>query len=251
MEYTVNKLSKLAGVSVRTLHYYDDIGLLRPARVSSSGYRIYGGREVDLLQQILFYRELGVGLQEIKEIVTAEDFSVVNSLESHLISLVEKRKQLDLLIANVENTIKARKGDVVMADKEKFEGFKQKLIEDNEKQYGKEAREKYGDEAVEASYKKIKGMTKEKYEEAENLNAEFAETLKEAYAEGDPASELAQKACDLHRRWLTMFYSGYNKEYHKGLAQMYVCDERFTQYYDKIAKGSASFLRDAINIYCK
>ena len=136
-----------------------------------------------------------------------------------------------------------------MTDKEKFEGFKQKLIDDNEKQYGKEIREKYGDEQVEMSNKKFKNMTEEQYAQVEKLNAELTDTLKEAFKTGDPAGELAQKAAGLHRQWLSYFWNSYSKEAHAAVTQMYVDDARFTAYYDKEQPGTAEFLRDAVLIY--
>lgn len=249
MEYTVQKLGKLAGVSARTLRYYDEIGLLKPSEINSSGYRIYGRSEVDRLQQIMFYRELGVSLESIKAIVTAPSFEGAKALKKHREKLVEKRAQLDTLIANVDKSIALTEGRVTMSDKEKFEGFKQKMIDENEKKYGLEIRVKYGDETVNKSNRKIKNATQEQLAEVEKLSVEITKTLKEAFATGDPAGELAQKAADLHRRWLSFFWDGYTKEAHAGLAQMYVDDDRFTAYYDKEQPGTAVFLRDAIFIY--
>jgi DNA-binding transcriptional MerR regulator len=249
MEYTVQKLGEMAGVSTRTLRYYDEIGILKPARINSSGYRIYGKSEVDKLQQILFYRELGVDLESIKDIVTAPSFYGINALIEHRGKLLVKREQLDLLIATIDKTIAASEGRVTMSDNEKFEGFKQKMLDDNEKNYGKEIRSKYGDEQVEKSNKKFKDMTKEQHEEWEKLGANVLDTLKAALETCDPAGELAQKTADLHREWLSYTWSSYTKEAHAGLAEMYVNDERFTAYYDKVQPGAAAFLRDAILIY--
>jgi len=109
MEYTVQNLGKLAGISTRTLRYYDEIGILKPARINSSGYRIYGQAELDRLQQILFYRELGVSLIDIKNIINEPSFDGINALIEHRLKLLEKRKQIDLLIANVEKTIANKK----------------------------------------------------------------------------------------------------------------------------------------------
>lgn len=251
MEYTINKLAKLAGISTRTLRYYDEFGLLSPVRMRSNGYRIYGQKEVDRLQQILFYRELGIPLEEIKKMISFKDFDGAAALQSHLIALLAKRKQLDLLIANVEKTIKAAKGETIMSDKEKFDGFMQKLVEDNEQKYGQEIRAKYGDDIVDRSNAKVKGMTREQYAEVERLTLALNETLKAAFEQGDPASELAQKACELHKEWLCYFWDHYSKEAHIGVTQMYVDDPRFTAYYDKIAVGCAAFLRDAVLLYCK
>ncbi len=250
MEYTIQKLAKLAGVSTRTLRYYDEIDLLKPARINSSGYRIYGKREVDVLQQILFYRELGVNLQDIKQIVLDPNFDGAKALENHRKQLLEKRYQLDRLIENVEKTIEEKKGKIKMTDKEKFEGFKKKAIEENERKYGKKLREKYGEEAVEKSNQKFMNMTEEEHAEAERISTELMETLKEAMENGDPASELGQKAAELHKKWLTFYWPEYSKEAHANLAEMYVADERFTAYYDdSVQAGTAKFLRDAIRIY--
>ncbi|MDQ1004989.1 DNA-binding transcriptional MerR regulator [Neobacillus niacini] len=249
MEYTIQKLASLAGVSTRTLRYYDEIGILKPARINSSGYRIYGQEEVNTLQQILFYRELGVGLDSIKGIVTAPSFDGAKALREHREKLLEKREQLDILIANVNKTIALTEGRITMSNKEKFEGFKKKMIEDNEKKYGKEIRDKYGKESVEASNAKVMNMTEEQYQEVTALAEQIHTTLAEAFKTGDPAGELAQKAAHLHKQWLTYYWKDYSKEAHAGLAQMYVDDERFTAYYDKEQPGTAVFLRDAIHIY--
>lgn len=251
VEYTINKLAKLSGVSTRTLRYYDEIGLLTPVRMSSNGYRIYGKNEIEKLQQILFYRELGVPLNDIKHIISSQDFDGVVALENHLNSLILERVRINLLIKNVTNTISSMKGEMDMSDKEKFEGFKQNLIDENEKNYGKEIREKYGDDTVNKSNFKVKNMTKKQYDEIEKLSLELNTTLKTAFEIGDPASEIAQKACELHKNWLCYYWDEYSKEAHMGLAQMYVDDPRFTAYYDKLGEGCTVFLRDAIMIYCK
>ncbi|NLV99815.1 MAG: MerR family transcriptional regulator [Clostridiales bacterium] len=249
MEYTVHELAELAGITARTIRYYDEIGLLKPARINSSGYRIYRGAEVDRLQQIMFYRELGVGLSDIKNIMNSPLFNRIEALKEHRARLIEERKRLEMLIANVEKTIDMLEGRIIMTDKEKFEGFKQKMIQENELKYGREAREKYGNEAVDASNRKLMNMTEEEYAALQKLTNELNETLKAACETGDPGSQLAQKACELHRQWLMFFWGSYSKEAHMGLAQMYVDDERFKAYYDNIAPGCAGFLRDAMRIY--
>ncbi|MCL2420833.1 MAG: MerR family transcriptional regulator [Defluviitaleaceae bacterium] len=269
MEYTINKLAKLAGISTRTLRWYDECGLLKPHRINSNGYRIYGQSEIDRLQQILFYRELGVELSEIGHILAAKEFDGLVAMQKHYDALCAKQKQLSSLIANVEKSIKAMKGEINMSDHEKFEGFKQNLINDNEQKYGDEIRTKYGNDVVNRSNAKIKGMTKAQYAEVEALSQQLNETLKAAFEQGDPSSELAQKACELHKRWLCYYWDEYSKEAHMGVVQMYVDDERFAAYYDKIAPVSsfasqnqpsaaghlsgtrcAVFLRDAVRVYC-
>lgn len=249
MEYTVQKLSRLSGVSPRALRYYDEIGLLKPARINSSGYRIYGQAQVAKLQQILFYRELDVSLENIKEIINAPQFRAEDALARHREKLLEKRGRLDRLIANLEKTLAAMEGGAAMSDEEKFAGFKEKLIQENEAKYGKEIREKYGEVTVSRSNKKVRDMSEEQYAEVTRLGEEVLETLQAAFETGDPAGEPAQKAADLHRRWLCYFWTEYTKEAHRGVAQMYVDDARFTAYYDKRQPGLAAFLRDAVFIY--
>ncbi|WP_077622369.1 MerR family transcriptional regulator [Sediminibacillus massiliensis] len=249
MEYTVKKLGMLAGVSTRTLRYYDEIGLLKPARINSSGYRIYGQSEVDKLQQILFYKELGMELEKITEIIHDPSFEAVDALMDHHTKLLAKRKQLDLLIANVEKTINAKEGRKKMTDKEKFEGFKKSLIDENERKFGKEIRNKYGDKTVDRSNEKFLDMNQEEYEEVTGLAEQIHDTLAEAFKTGDPASDIAQKAAHLHKQWLTYYWPKYSKEAHAGVAQMYVDDDRFKAYYDKDQDGIAEFLRDAVLIY--
>ena len=249
MEYTVQKLGKLAGVSSRTLRYYDEMGILKPARINSSGYRIYGQEEVDQLQQILFYRELGIKLEVIKELITSPSFDATQALRTHRSQLLDKRAQLDQLIANVEKTISTKEGTMTMSDHEKFEGFKQKLIDDNEKTYGKEIRDKYGDEAVNKSNAKVKNMSQAQHDEVNRLTQEITDKLAVAFQHGDPSSALAQEVAELHKQWLMFYWNEYSKEAHAGLAQMYVDDERFTAYYDKEQPGTAAFLRDAIYIF--
>jgi DNA-binding transcriptional MerR regulator len=249
MEYTVQKLGQIAGISTRTLRYYDEIGLLKPTRISSSGYRIYGQKEVDRLQQILFYRELGVSLESIRDLVTAPAFDGAKALREHRDKLLEKREQLDLLIENVEKTIAMTEGRIIMSDKEKFEGFKQKLIDENEAKYGKEIREKYGNDTVDRSNAKLKGMSRKDLDEANRLAEEIIQKLSAAVGKEDPAGPAGQEIADMHRRWLCNYWDSYSKEAHAGLAEMYVADERFTAYYDKVKPGCAKYLCDAILAY--
>ncbi len=250
MEYTVQKLARLSGVSVRTLHYYDEIGLLKPTRVNSSGYRIYGQNEVDRLQQILLYRALELKLDDIKALLQSPDFNALSALEGHLTALRDRQRQLNALIAAVTKTIAATKGETTMTDNEKFEAFKQELIDQNEQKYGDEVRAKYGDDTVNASNAKLKGMSKQQMDNAQRLADECHALLKEAYAAGNPTSDAAQRAVDLHRQWLQCYVDIYCPEYHMGLGDMYVADERFGQFYDDhVAPGVAPFFQQAIYHY--
>lgn len=251
MEYSINELSNLAKISKRTLRYYDEINLLKPKRINSSGYRIYGDYEIDQLQQILFYKEMGFKLDEIREIITSPSFDILNALTNHKKELIEKRNQINLLIENVEKTISYKKGEIYMSNKEKFEGFKKELIDKNEEKYGNEIREKYGNKQVDDANKKMLGLSEEEYKEFEKLSQEIISKLEEAMEEGNPRGQKAQEACELHKKWLGYTWNFYTKEAHMGLGEMYAADERFKKYYDDNKEGMAEFFRDALKIYTR
>lgn len=248
MEYTIMQLAGLAGVSTRTLRYYDEIGLLPPAKIGENGYRLYTDSEIDRLQQILFYKELGVSLDEIRCILCAPDFDEKKALKEHREKLLRKKEQLESLIANVDKTIAAKEGRTMMMDHEKFEGFKESLIQENEEKYGGEIREKYSEEQIDWSNQKIRNMDQKEYQRMEALGEEIKEKLILAYHTGDPAGELAQEVVSLHREWLSFFWKQYSTEAHAGIGEMYVADERFTAFYDEKQPGCAAFLRDAIRV---
>lgn len=250
MEYTVDKLAKLAGISARTLRYYDQIGLLSPARINSSGYRIYGRAEVDALQQILFYRELGMELSQIAKTMKGAGYDRMAALNDHLAALEARKAQTELLIGTLQKTIQKEMGAVSMTDAEKFEGLKAKLVEDNEAKYGKEIREKYGEDAVNQSNAKMMGLSQQQYDQwqqtAETLMAKLESAVKAGIL---PGSETGREIVQLHRAWLSYTWREYSPEAHRSLGEMYVADERFTAYYDKNVKGCAVLLRDAIALW--
>ena len=250
MEYTIQKLAHLAGISTRTLRYYDQIGLLSPARTNEAGYRIYGAKEVDVLQQILFYKEMGLELAHIKEAIQDAEFDSLAALHSHLEKLIEKRRQIDLLIENVKKTIGKEEGKNKMSDREKFEGFKKELVEKNEQKYGKEVREKYGDEVVDQSNAKMMGLTEEQYTHMQELGEKINLLLEEAVKNHEYVEdEIGERVALLHKEWLGYTWQTYSTQAHRGLVQMYVLDERFKAYYDKNVEGCAEFLKQAVEYH--
>ena len=250
MEYTIQKLAHLAGISTRTLRYYDQIGLLSPARTNEAGYRIYGAKEVDVLQQILFYKEMGLELAQIKEAIQDTEFDSLAALHSHLEKLIEKRRQIDLLIENVKKTIGKEEGKNKMSDQEKFEGFKKELVEKNEQKYGKEVREKYGDEVVDQSNANMMGLTEEQYTHMQELGEKINLLLEEAVKNHEYVEdEIGERVALLHKEWLGYTWQTYSTQAHRGLVQMYVLDERFKAYYDKNVEGCAEFLKQAVEYH--
>lgn len=252
MEYSIQELSRLSGVTTRTLRWYDQIGLLKPSRVAESGYRYYGRAEVDRLQDILYYRALGVGLAQIKECLDDPSFNRLAALRSHLAALEAERERLEKLIRSVKDTIGAEERNEIMSDEQKFEAFKKRAVAHNEEAYGAEIRAKYGDKEVDEANAAVMNLTQEQYREWKDLGQEIQEQLEAAVQAGlSPEDEEGKELCSLHRRWLTITGNRYHPAKHRGIAELYVIDERFTAYYDKQVPGCARFLRDAVIHWAK
>ncbi|RHR10087.1 MerR family transcriptional regulator [Pseudoflavonifractor sp. AF19-9AC] len=252
MEYSIQELSRLSGVTTRALRWYDQIGLLKPSRVAESGYRYYGRAEVDRLQDILYYRALGVELARIKECLDDPSFDRLAALRSHLTALEAERERLEKLIRSVKDTIGAEERNEIMRDEQKFEAFKKRAVEHNEETYGAEIRAKYGDQEVDEANAAVMNLTQEQHQEWTNLGREIQERLEAAVQAGlSPENEEGKEIVALHRRWLTITGNRYDPNKHRGIAELYVMDERFTAYYDKRMPGCARFLRDAVTHWVK
>ena len=246
MKYNIKELSRLAGISSRTLRYYDEIDLLKPCEINSSNCRVYDEKAVDILQMILFYKELELPLEKIKSIIYSKDFDYKKALYDHKDNLLKKQQRIEILLNNVQRSIECIEGGVNMKDSTKFEGLKMKEIKENEELYGDEIREKYGEETVINQYKKFSNLSEEEYIKANQLNKEIIEKLKDALKVNDVNSKEAKEIVKLHKMWLS-YYGNYTKEAHIGLGKMYVMDERFTKFYDNAAgKGAAQYLCNAI-----
>ncbi len=252
VQYSIRQLSELSGVSARTLRYYDQINLLTPLFTTESGYRYYGEKELELLQQILFYKERGFALQTIAGILYQKDFDVMAALREHLEELEKQQKRMEQLITTVKRTMEEMKGERKMSDKEKFEAFKRQMISDNEKNYGKEIREKYGEKEVEASNRKMMNMTEKDYDHFIKLEQEILCKLQQAVSEGKrPESEEGKEISVLHKEWLSMTLKNYSPDIHRGIVQMYTSDERFASYYNRENDGCAAFLKSAVECWIK
>ncbi len=247
MEYSIQELSRLSGVTTRTLRWYDKIGLLKPSRVSESGYRYYGPVQVDRLQDILYYRALGVELARIKKCLDDPSFDRLSALRSHLMALQAEQMRLSRLIQSVKQTIETQERNEMMNDEQKFEAFKRQVVEDNEKAYGREIRKKYGHSQVNAANAAVMNLTQEQYKEWTDLGREIQVQLEDSVqGKKSPSSVEGREIVRLHRRWLTIANGNYEINRHKGIAALYVADERFSAYYDQNVPGCAQFLRDAV-----
>lgn len=243
--FTVKQISRLAGVTPRTLHHYDAIGLLKPTRVGSNGYRYYGEESLLRLQQILFYRELDLPLEDIKNIMGRHDFDVLGALKSHKEALNKQAARLQRLVETVDHTIDYLKGKTDMSNKALFQGF----TEEEEKKYTEEAMQMYDPETVKASVKKWKAYTAA---EKERIGAEGQSIyldLTAAIAKG-PASAEAQDGIRRWRKHIEYFWVP-NDEQLAGLAGGYNEDPRFRAFFEKIHPQLAGFIRDAVDVYIK
>ena len=247
MEYTVKALADLAGVTTRTLRWYDQIGLLKPCRMQPNGYRIYGSAEVDRLQQILFYRALGVELAQIKCLLDDPAFDRLTALRGHLTALSAERDRILALIRTVTRTLDAEERKEFMTDREKFEAFKQHAVSQNEAAHGAEIRAQYGDAAMDSANARILSLTPEEYDAWKQLEEEILSRLTAAVRAGAPPdSEEGAAIAALHRQWLNFSGQTYTAAAHRSLAQMYPEDARFRAYYDRDAAGCAQFLCSAV-----
>lgn len=238
----VKEVSDLAGISVRTLHHYDAIGLLRPGHMTAAGYRLYTDADLELLQQILFFRELGFPLRKIKEIVTSSSYDRREALELHRKLLLERRARIDSMLATLEKTVRHMKGEIEMTNKEKFEGF-----DFSRNPYEQEARERWGDAEVDASNAKLAKLSDaEKKAMGEEMGAIYRRLAELRH--GAPDSPEAQEAIGQWYRYLQRFGT-YSIEAFRNLGQMYVDDERFTKNIDMFGEGLARFMRDAMAVY--
>jgi len=245
--YTVGEMAKLAGITIRSLHHYEDKGLLVPQR-SSNGYRCYSSAEVERLQLILLYRQMGMSLDQIKQTLDANQASTLDLLYSHLEDLATKRTALDMLIASVKRTIAAMEGVDTMTDQERFEALKAQRIAQNEETYGAEARKRWGDETIDASNQKVSDMSIEEFATLEEVEQALHTEVVAGVTDGDADGSHAAKAAALHAQWLQYYWPEgiYSPETHVALAQGYLQDERFKAYYDAWVEGGTQFLVNAI-----
>jgi MerR family transcriptional regulator, thiopeptide resistance regulator len=244
VKYTIKKLADLAGISVRALHYYDQIGLLKPESYGTGGYRQYGEKEIVLLQQIMFFRELGFSLEEIQKIINQPGFDVIQALQSHQVLLRKKSARLLELLATVEKTLKKMKGESEMEIKEYYRGFSDEQIE----KYRNEVRQRWGEDTLRKSEARVIGMGKEKIAALQqDGNAIFmAISLNMSKEAGSPE---VQDLVGKWRQWLENF-STYSDEAVMGLGRFYSQHEDFVAFFKKIHPELPEFLTAAIEYYC-
>ena len=242
---TVKQLSKIAGVTPRTLHHYDEIGLLKPSRVGDNGYRYYGEEALLKLQQILFYRELDFPLDDIKKIMGRRDFDVVGALHSHKEALQKQAARLNRLLATVDNTINHLKGEKIMSQKNYFEGFS----EEEQEKYALEAEQLYDPETVRESNRKWKAYSAAKKEAIMAEGSAVYKDMVAAMPKGADSAEV-QSIVERWRKHMDYFWTP-NLEQLLGLANGYNDDPKFKANFDKMHPKLAEFMREAVKAYVK
>ncbi len=244
MYYTVQQLATLANISVRTLHHYDAIGLLRPSREEKNGYRRYGEAELLRLQQILFFRELDFPLPEIKVILASPTFDMRAALRDQRNLIEIKRKRLTDLMQTIDETITRLNTNSNMDDKKLYDGFDT----GEQDQYADEVKARWGNtEAYKQSKERTKNWTKADYDRLK----QDADTWMKAFVLEVPKgakSPEVQKMIAEHYNALRKFYEP-NLKMYRGLADMYVDDPRFSAYYEKYMPGLALFMQEAMHFY--
>jgi DNA-binding transcriptional MerR regulator len=244
MMYTIKEIAGLAGVSTRTLRYYDEIGLLPPAGIGDNGYRLYDRESLLRLQQILFFRELDLPLKEIARMLNRPDFDALQALERHRAALRQRARQLAGLIETVDRTIATLKGEGTMADQDYFRGF-------DESEYEEEARERWGDtpQYVEST----KRWASYSEAEREALKEEGGRITARMMGEGpnpSPADPDVQAAVADYQAYISRYFYPCSPGMLRALSEMWVADPRFAANYERIREGGAEFVREAVQIYC-
>ncbi len=246
-KYGVKELSKLSGISVRTLHHYDKIGLLKPLHRTEAGYRYYGEEQLLRLQQILFYKELDFPLKEINALLDDADFNLIQSLETHKHALQTRQKRISQLLTTIDHTIHTLKNGEIMSKPEMlYEGLPKEVGTT----YRQQAMEKYGTDAVENGEKALVGLGKEGFEKLKTELVAISKELVALQAEA-PESEKVQQAISRHYQIIRQFWGTANQadnqaEAYAGLGDLYASDERFTLTDGKPQPGYALFLQKAM-----
>jgi DNA-binding transcriptional MerR regulator len=241
--YSVGRVADLSGVTIRTLHHYDEIGLLSPGGRSDAGYRVYEDSDLERLQRILFYRELGFTLKEISTIIDDPGTDAMGHLRRQRGLLVARIERLGAMVDAIDYEMEARTMDIKLTPEERFEVFGEFRPED----HAEEAEQRWGDtEAYKESNRRVSKYTKEDWltlkAEAEEVQNRLAAAFESGLA---PDSEEAMAAAEAHREHISRWFYECTYEIHRGLTDMYVSDERFRSNYDTQAPGLAAYIKEA------
>lgn len=244
MKYTIKAIADLAGVTTRTLRYYDEIGLLEPASIGENGYRYYDYGNLLQLQQIMFYRELDVPVKDIQQSLSRPDFNHLDTLVNHRQHLEQNISRLEQLLDTVDQTIATIKGEWTMTDKEYFLGF-------DETQYEEETRQRWANTSkYKESQKKWSSYTKSQRDAIKAEGRHLAVRMVTEDPNVFPDNPDIQIAVGEYYNYINTYFYSCNLEFLRSLADMWVEDPRFANDYEGIREGGAAFVREAVHIYC-
>ena len=245
--YKINEVSKLTGVSIRMLHHYDKIGLLSPSKRTDSNYRMYNDEDITRLYQMLLFKELEFPLQEIKQILDNKEFNMEEALKVQRNLIFEKKKRLERILESIDDTIENLGGTM---SKNNFKAFDYEEVKKHQQKYKEETEKRYGkSDAYKESQKKTSKYSKNDWENImEDASVIYEELSK--LMDKDPSDKDVQELIEKWRNHITTNFYNCTIEIFRGLALMYIADERFTKNIDKYGKGLAQFMSDAMNIYC-
>jgi MerR family transcriptional regulator, thiopeptide resistance regulator len=243
LSYTVGQVARLTGVTVRTLHHYDQIGLLSPADRSGAGYRRYGDEDLRRLQRIMFYRELGFALEDITDLISDPDADPTEHLRRQHRLLTARLDRTRRLVEAVETALEAEKMGISLTPEERLEVFG----DHDPAQYADEVEERWGDtDAYRETRRRTTAYTKHDWLTIKAEAAAITQAFAAARASGVAAhSAEAMDIAERHREHIRRWFYDCRPEMHRGLGEMYVADERFAANYDSLAPGLAAYVRDA------
>ena len=243
MTYTVGEVAALAGISKRTLHHYDEIGLLRPSGRSRAGYRLYEKADLRRLQEVLTFRELGFSLDEIRSAVTDPTYDRGEALRRQRVLLARQLEHLETLVLSIDEAIGAHEKGIEMSGEDMLEVFG----DFDPKQYEAEVEERWSGPALDESLRRTSRYTKEQWNEIGAESETIAERFADLHRTGtEPTTEEAMAIAESHRLHIDRWFYPCSPEMHAGLGEMYVLDPRFSEYWDKYHAGLTPFVRDAI-----
>jgi DNA-binding transcriptional MerR regulator len=246
--YTIQDISKITGLTKRTLRHYEDEHLIHPQR-KENNYRIYTQHDLNQIQSILFYRSLGYDLNQIYRILYSPNYDILSSLQTLFNEVTHKIDYYKNIQALITKTIQNHKGEITMSNDEKFEALKEKQIKENQEKYGEELNEKYGQALVEEVNHHYKKKSKYQMKEQEERTIALHKQMIQALKTNDPKSQDAKLMCELHKEWLCFYWPRYDQSAHLNLVKMYTEDSRFKAHYEKIKPGLTDFLYQAMTHY--
>lgn len=250
MFYKVKEVAEITGVTVRTLHHYDRIGLLTPAQNSQAGYRLYNQENLEKLQQILFFREMDFRLQEIKDMLHSPNFDREQALKMHKNFLLQKKKRLEKILNTIEQTLSAIHNNMPLEKRDLFGGLQMDTINKHKALYAKEVKERWGKtSAYKESERKTSQYNSQDWQNIQQQLSGIYQKIIANMSQGAHNPQVQEAVATLRESFCQYFYNC-TPEIFRSLGEMYVNDPRFSAYFEDMQSGLAQFLHEAIAIYC-